>query len=192
MGTRAILIIDNDQAEGGNTFYAQYASPHYKITALTRYASELAKAEGVLSADSYQAHAATSEDDNFTERLDERLTMAQAIENYSDSDLEYIYWIGSIDTGKTVRGHLAIFHKEIGGREFKVMEGVTWTYWRGLHHVEAKELHHLAIKYLKTFDSYVIDKQDSRSMETHTGIVERIGWHAERMGEEAARALTSI
>lgn len=190
MGTRAILIIDNNQAEGSNTFYAQYASPHYKITALARYASEVAKAEGVLSADSYEAHTAVSEDDNFTERLDEHLTMAEAIATYADSDLEYIYWIGSIDTGKTVMGHLAIFHKEIGGREFNVMEGVTWTYWRGLHHVEAKQLHHLAIQYLKTFDSYVIDREDTRSKETHTGIVERIEWHAERMDEEAARAFT--
>lgn len=190
MGTRAILIIDNNQAAGGNTFYAQYASPHYKITALARYASEVAKAEGVLSADSYEAHAAVSEDDNFTERLDEHLTMAEAIESYADSDLEYIYWVGSIDTGKTVMGHLAIFHKEIGSKEFNVKEGVTWTYWRGLHHVEAKQLHGLAVQYLKMFDSYVIDREDTRSKKTHTGIVERIEWHAERMDEEAARAFT--
>lgn len=188
MGTRALLIIDNNQAEGGNTFYAQYASPQYKVTALTRYASEAAKAEVTLSADSYQAHAAASEDDNFTERLDARLTMAEALKAYADSDLEYIYWIGSIDTGKTVMGHLAIFHKGIGSREFEVEEGVTWTYWRGLHHVEAKELHHLAIQYLRMFDSYVIDKVDSRSLETHAGIVERITWHTERMDEEATRA----
>ncbi len=191
MGTRALLIIGNDQAEGGNTFYAQYASPHYKITALARYASETAKDEGTLSADSYQAHCAASEDDNFTERLDECLTMAQAIAKYADSDLEYIYWIGSIDTKQSVRGHLAIFHKAIGSREFEVSEGVSWTYWRGLHHIEAKELHHLAIHYLRTFDSYVIDRKDSRAVETHAGVVERIQWHAERLDEEVARALTT-
>ncbi|ERI35394.1 hypothetical protein M707_21945 [Arthrobacter sp. AK-YN10] len=182
MGTRAILVID-DATTGPNTFYAQYASPAYKVPSLTRWIVEAAQKGLPLSAESYAAFAATSDLDHFTERLDENLTLGSACAKWANSDLEYLYFISPLEIAPVTVGHFALYSKPIGAKkvaDWKLEEAATW-----LPESQA-EMHDIATKYLTQMRGCI-----QPGMFKAEQVTEAIGtlleWHANRKREDAER-----
>ena len=176
MGTRAILIIDNE-AKTPNVFYAQYASPAFKIPALTRWIVAAARECRELSAEDYAAFAESDAADHFKEQLGETSTLKKACREWANSDIEYLYYIGPESTAG-LAGAFVLLRKEIGARCFDHQAHITWT-------PESQAgMHDAAVHHLKLMRGFA---KASRRPGMLEAIDECLEWHAARQAEDETR-----
>lgn len=173
MGTRAILIIDNE-AKTPNVFYAQYASPAFKIPALTRWIVDVAREGRELTAEDYAAFAGADTADHFREHLGETLTLKKACREWANSDIEYLYYIGpeSVDG---LAGNFVLLRKEIGARCFDHQAHITWT------RESQAGMHGAAVHHLKLMRGFAEAAPRPGTLEA---IDECLEWHATRQAED--------
>ncbi|WP_420181317.1 hypothetical protein [Paenarthrobacter sp. TA1.8] len=183
MGTRAILVID-DSTTGPNTFYAQYASPAYKVPSLTRWIVAAARQGLPLSAEGYAAFAATDDADHFKERRDENLTLGTACQEWANSDLEYLYYVAPLEISPVTVGHFALYRKPIGAikvTDWKLEEAATWL------PDSQSEMHDASARYLTEMRGCVKPGM-YRAEEVQASIATLLEWHADRKKEDAERS----
>lgn len=177
MGTRAILIIDNE-AKTPNVFYAQYAIPAFKIPALTRWIVAVAREGRELTAEDYAVFAEADEADHFREHLGETLTVRKACREWANSDIEYLYYIGP-ESAEGLAGNFVLLRKEIGAKCFDHQAHITWT------QESQAGMHEAAVHHLKLMRHFAAASPRPGMLEA---IDECLQWHAARQAEDAKRS----